>query len=137
MLQYHYNFISLKIFSFPLRLHFFKKHNLFCMDQYKAFAQLENLQPVLKILVYECLSMFISLFNFRFFRNCREIEPCQIPNMEFFTKVVTFLTKPLPTGQIYVPGIFAEHSFEIFPVYSGKKFNEILGNMSEIMFQEY
>ena len=40
--------------------------------------------------------------------------------MELFTKVVTFLTKPLPTGQIYVHGIFVEHSLEIFPVYSKK-----------------
>ena len=64
--------------------------------------------------------MFISLFNFRFLRNCREIEPCQTSNMELYTKVVTFLTKPLPTRQIYVRGIFMEHSLETFTVYLGK-----------------
>ena len=73
--------------------------------------------------------MFISLFNFRFLRNCREIEPCQTSNMELYTKVVTFLTKPLPTRQIYVCGIFMEHSLEISTVYSGKIPNEILGNI--------
>ena len=73
--------------------------------------------------------MFISLFNFRFLRNCREIETCQTSNMELFTKVVTFLTKPLPTGQIYVCGIFLEHSIEILPVYSKKIPNEIPGNI--------
>ena len=73
--------------------------------------------------------MFISLFNFGFLRNCREIESCQTSNMELFTKAVTFLTKPLPTGQIYVRGIFVEHSLEIFPVYSEKIPNEIPGNI--------
>ena len=51
--------------------------------------------------------------------------------MELFTKVVTFLTKPLPTGKIYVRGIFVEHSLEIFPVYSEKfpmKFRRIFRN---------
>ena len=45
--------------------------------------------------------------------------------MELFTKVFTFLTKPLPTEQIYVPGISVEHSLEIFPVYSEKIPSEI------------
>ena len=75
--------------------------------------------------------MFISLSTFRFLRNCREIEPCQTSKMELFTKVVAFLTKPLPTGQIYVCGIFVEHSLEIFPVYSEKfpmKFRGIFWN---------
>ena len=65
-------------------------------------------------------SMFISLFTFRFLRNCWEIEPCQTSNMELFTKVVTFLTKLLPTGQISVHGILVEHSLEIFLFYSDK-----------------
>ena len=64
--------------------------------------------------------MFISLFNFKFLRNCREIESCQTSNTELFTKVVTLLTKPLPTGKIYVRGIFVEHSLEMFPLYSEK-----------------
>ena len=71
--------------------------------------------------------MFISLFNFRFLRNCREIEPYQTANMELFTKVVTFLTKPLPAGKIYVRGIFVEHSLETIPVYLEKIPNEIPG----------
>ena len=49
--------------------------------------------------------------------------------MELFTKVVTFLTKPLPTEQIYVRGVFVGHSLEIFPVYSEKILNEIPGNI--------
>ena len=73
--------------------------------------------------------MFISLFNFRFLRNRREIEPCQTSNMEYFMKVVTFLTKPLPTGQICVCGIFVEHSLEIFSLYSEKILKEIPGNI--------
>ena len=31
-------------------------------------------------------------------------------------KVATFLTQPLPIGQIYVCGIFVEHSLEIFNI---------------------
>ena len=69
--------------------------------------------------------MFISLF----LRNYREIEPRQTSDMELFTKVVTFLNKLLPTGQIYVRGTFVEHSLEIFPVYSQKNPNEIPGNI--------
>ena len=42
--------------------------------------------------------------------------------MEFFKKVVTFLTKPLLTGKIYVCGIYVEHSREIFLEYSKKIF---------------
>ena len=34
-----------------------------------------------------------------------------------------------PTGQIYVCGIFVEHSQEIFSVYSEKIPNEIPGNI--------
>ena len=74
-------------------------------------------------------SMFIILSNFRFWRNCGEIEPCQTSNMELFMKVVTFLTKPFPTGKIYVRGIFVEHSLEIFLVYLEKIPNEIPGNI--------
>ena len=47
--------------------------------------------------------------------------------MELFTKAVTLLTKPQPTGPTYVPGIFVEHSLEIFPVHSEKIPNEIPG----------
>ena len=39
--------------------------------------------------------------------------------------------KRLSTGQIYVRGIFVEHSLEIFPVYSEKIPNEISGNISK------
>ena len=38
-------------------------------------------------------------------------------------------TKYLPTGQIYVRGIFVEHSHEIFPVYSENIPYEIPGNI--------
>ena len=74
-------------------------------------------------------SVFISLFSFTLLRNCREREPCQTSNMELFMKVVTFLTKPLLTRQIYVCGIFMGHSLEIFPVYSEKTPNENPGNI--------
>ena len=76
-------------------------------------------------------NVYCSLFSFRFLMSCREKELCQTSNMELFMKVVTFLTKPLPTGQIYVRGIFVEHSLEIFPVYSEKfpmKFRRIFRN---------
>ena len=49
--------------------------------------------------------------------------------MELFTKVVTFVTKPLPIGQIFIHGTFAEHSLEIFSVYLEKVLNEIPGNI--------
>ena len=75
--------------------------------------------------------MFISLFNFRFLRNCGEIELYQTANMELFTKVVTFLTKLLPAGKIYVRAIFVERSLEIIPVYLEKIPNEIPGNISK------
>ena len=44
---------------------------------------------------------------------------------EFFTKVVTFLSKPLPIGQVYVREIFVEHFIEILPVYLQKNSNKI------------
>ena len=75
--------------------------------------------------------MFISLFNFRFLRNCGEIELYQTANMELFTKLVTFLTKLLPAGKIYVRGIFVERSLETIPVYLEKIPNEIPGNISK------
>ena len=37
--------------------------------------------------------------------------------------------KSQPTGQIYVRGIFVEHSLEIFPVYSEKIPSENLRNI--------
>ena len=37
----------------------------------------------------------------------------------------------LPTEQIYVPGIYVEHSHDIFPEYSEKVPYEILGNNSQ------
>ena len=82
--------------QYCLAIPFFDKHDLFCMGQCKAFAQ---------------------------------IGPCQTSNMELFTKEVTFLTKPLRAGQIYVRGIFVEHSLEIFLVYSEKILNETLENI--------
>ena len=59
----------------------------------------------------------------------REIDPFQTLNIDLFTKVVTFLNKPLPTGKIYVRGKSLDHSLKIFPVYSEKIPNEILGNI--------
>ena len=44
-------------------------------------------------------------------------------------KVVTFITKPLSTEQLFVRGIFVEHFLEIFPGYSEKIPNEIPGNI--------
>ena len=78
--------------------------------------------------------MFINLFNFRFLRNCREITKSNIKHGAFYESgylpnEVTFLTKPLHTGQIYVCGVSREHSFEVFPVYSEKIPNEIPGNI--------
>ena len=42
-----------------------------------------------------------------------------------------------PTGQIYVPGIFVEHSHDVFAEYSEKVPYEIPGNILKIMFLEY
>ena len=61
--------------------------------------------------------------------NCSEIKPCLTSNIELFTKVVTNLTKLLPTGQIYFREIFVEDSLEIFPTYLGKIPNEVPGNI--------
>ena len=65
------------------------------------------------------------------------MEPCQTSNMELFMKVATFLTKPLHIGQIYVRGIFEEHSLEIFPVYSEKILDEIPGNIPKLCFGNF
>ena len=59
------------------------------------------------------------------------MELYQTANMELFTKVVTFLTKLLPAGKIYVRGIFVERSLETIPVYLEKIPNEIPGNISK------
>ena len=42
-----------------------------------------------------------------------------------------FKSQLIPTGQIYVRGIFVEHSRDIFPVYSEKVPYEIPGNIRE------
>ena len=42
-----------------------------------------------------------------------------------------------PTRQIYVRGIFVEHSHDIFPKYSEKVPCEIPGNIPKIMLREY
>ena len=43
----------------------------------------------------------------------------------------------LPTGQVYVRGIFVEHSHDIFPEYSENVPYEIPGNIPWGMFWEY
>ena len=78
-------------------------------------------------------SMFISLFTFRFLRNCREIEPCQTSKMGLFAKVVTFLTKPFYMFVEYlcnIPLIYSQYIRENSQWNSGE-YSEI------IMSREY
>ena len=52
-------------------------------------------------------------------------------------KVSWITYETVPTGQMYVRGIFVEHSHDIFPEYSEKVPYEIPGNIPKIMFREH